>query len=318
MVFSLREFLSINFLFYSLSFASAVVLVTAHNLYLKKYSVKLEFTVLLISYTLVSLISNLILGPKILLLFPLTLGLIILFVSRHLFADYSLVGRYFFISNFLLILSGLLWSAWFVLEIPISTTTRVLMLLCAPLVVFTLPSGLMQFLEQFEILCRKNWIRPRLPFPITPRDHYPKVSLHVPTYAEPPELVIETLNILSKVLIGYFDDPKIGFVQTPHDYRDWEDNAYLRMCYFEYKIFFHTTLVSCNERDAAITVGTMCLIRRKALEETSGWVEWCATEDSELAIRIHAIGYSSVFVTTTFGRGLIPETFSGYKKQRYR
>ena len=398
MIFSLREFLSINFLFYSLSFASAVVLITAHNLYLKKYSVKLDFTVLLISYTLVSLISNLILGPKILLLFPLTLGLIILFVSRHLFADYSLVGRYFFISNFLFILSYLLWSAWFVLEIPISTTTRVLMLLSAPLIVFILPSGLMQFLEQFDILCRKNWIRPRLPFPITPRDYYPKVSLHVPTYAEPPELVIDTLNILSKidypnfevllidnntkdenlwkpvqaycqrlgsrfrffhinnlpgakagalnftlaqtapdaeligvidsdyhadpnflkVLIGYFDDPKIGFVQTPHDYRDWEDNAYLRMCYFEYKIFFHTTMVSCNERDAAITVGTMCLIRRKALEETNGWVEWCATEDSELAIRIHAIGYSSVFITTTFGRGLIPETFSGYKKQRFR
>ncbi len=398
MVSNLSELLTINLLFYSLLFASAVVLVAAHNLYLKKYSVKVELTVLLIGLTLVYLISILILGPKILLLLPLTLVLIILLVSRHLFADYSLVGRYFLISNFLLILSGLLWSAWFVLEIPISTTTRLLMLLSAPIIVFTLPTGLIQFFEEFEILCRKNWIRPRLPLPITPRDYYPKVSLHVPTYAEPPELVIETLNILSKIdypklevllvdnntkdenlwkpvqahcqklgnrfrflhidnlpgakagalnfaltqtapdvsligvidsdyhaqpdflkaLIGYFDDPKIGFVQTPHDYRDWEDNAYLRMCYFEYKIFFHTTMVSLNERDAAITVGTMCLIRRKALEETGGWVEWCATEDSELAIRIHAVGYSSVYTTTTFGRGLIPETFYGYKKQRFR
>jgi cellulose synthase/poly-beta-1,6-N-acetylglucosamine synthase-like glycosyltransferase len=119
-------------------------------------------------------------------------------------------------------------------------------------------------------------------------------------------------------LVGYFDDPKIGFVQTPHDYRDWENSIYQRMCYWEYKYFFETTMPSLNERDSALTVGTMCLIRRKALEEAGGWAEWCATEDSELSIRIHALGYSSVYTNKTFGRGLIPETFSGYKKQRFR
>ena len=90
------------------------------------------------------------------------------------------------------------------------------------------------------------------------------------------------------------------------------------MCYWEYKYFFHTNLVSLNERDAALTVGTMCLIRRQALEEVGGWAEWCLTEDSELAIRIHALGYFSIYLTETFGRGLIPETFAGYKKQRHR
>ncbi|HSE83876.1 MAG TPA: glycosyltransferase family 2 protein, partial [Thermodesulfobacteriota bacterium] len=119
-------------------------------------------------------------------------------------------------------------------------------------------------------------------------------------------------------LVGYFEDPKIGFVQTPHDYREWEDSTYLRMCYWEYKFFFETTMLSLNERDSALTVGTMCLIRRKALEEAGGWAEWCATEDSELSIRIHALGYSSVYTSDTYGRGLIPETFEGYKKQRFR
>jgi hypothetical protein len=119
-------------------------------------------------------------------------------------------------------------------------------------------------------------------------------------------------------LIGHFDDPRMGFVQTPHDYRGWEASPYLRACYWEYKYFFHTILVSRNERDAAITVGTMCLIRRKALEEAGGWAEWCVTEDSELAIRIHALGYAAVYLTESFGRGLIPETFLGYKRQRFR
>ena len=75
---------------------------------------------------------------------------------------------------------------------------------------------------------------------------------------------------------------------------------------------------SWNERGAAIPVGTMSLIRRRALEEAGGWSEWCLTEDSELAPRIHARGYSSVYVGETFGRGLIPETFAGYAKQRRR
>lgn len=119
-------------------------------------------------------------------------------------------------------------------------------------------------------------------------------------------------------LVGYFDDPKTGFVQTPHDYREWQHSRYLRMCYWEYRFFFETEMVSLNEQDAAITVGTMCLIRRKTLEEVGGWAEWCATEDSELAIRIHAAGYSGIYLNTTFGRGLIPETFSGYKRQRFR
>ncbi len=62
----------------------------------------------------------------------------------------------------------------------------------------------------------------------------------------------------------------------------------------------------------------MSLIRRRALEEAGGWAEWCLTEDSELAIRIHAAGYDSVYLPQPYGRGLIPETFADYRKQRFR
>ncbi len=119
-------------------------------------------------------------------------------------------------------------------------------------------------------------------------------------------------------LVGHFEDPEMGFVQTPHAYRDWHHSRYQRMCAWEYAFFFRTTMRSLNERGAALTVGTMCVIRRRALEDAGGWAEWCLTEDSELAIRIHALGYTSVYLTEVFGRGLIPETFAGYKKQRFR
>ena len=331
-------------------------------------------------------------------LVPLATGLVVAILVSWILQNFTVAGRLLVASVVLLTLVGVAWGTWFIATLPISTLTRTLMFAGIPLLIIFLPSKLILTLEDWEVLCRKNWLRPREPLPVTPRDRYPKVSLHVPAYSEPPEIVIETLNVLSRLrypnfevlvidnntkdpslwqpveahcrrlgerfrffhleqwpgakagalnfalgqtapdaevvgvidadyhaepdflsaLVGHFDDPRIGFVQSPHDYRGWKESLYQRMCYWEYKIFYWTTMVSYNERDAALTVGTMCLIRRAALEEAGGWAEWCVTEDSELAIRIHALGYSSVYVTKTFGRGLISETFSGYKRQHFR
>jgi len=117
---------------------------------------------------------------------------------------------------------------------------------------------------------------------------------------------------------AYFADSRVGFVQCPHAYRDYGGSALGRWANWEYAVFFATGMVSLDEARAGITVGTMSLIRRAALERAGGWATWCLTEDSELAIRIHALGYQSVYLTDPYGRGLIPETFGGYRRQRYR
>lgn len=119
-------------------------------------------------------------------------------------------------------------------------------------------------------------------------------------------------------LVGFFDDPKVGFVQSCQDYRDWKYNAYQTACYFEYDPHFKLELSGQNEWDMAYTIGTTCLIRRKALEEIGGWAEWCLTEDSEVAVRLHALGYAGYYLKDAFGYGLIPETFENYKQQRFR
>lgn len=119
-------------------------------------------------------------------------------------------------------------------------------------------------------------------------------------------------------LVGFFDDPKIGFVQSCQDYRDWQDNAYQSACYYEYETHFKLELFGQNEFDVTYTIGTLCLIRRKALEDAGGWAEWCLTEDSEVAVRMHALGYAGYYLRDSFGSGLIPETFESYKQQRFR
>src|SRR5262249_43805505 len=107
-------------------------------------------------------------------------------------------------------------------------------------------------------------------------------------------------------LIPFFSDPKTGFVQTPHDYRDWQNQTFVRSCYWEYRPFYYLEMPGLNQWDASRTIGTMCLVRRRVLDEIGGWSETCLTEDSELSVRIHAHGYVGHYIGESFGRGLVP------------
>lgn len=119
-------------------------------------------------------------------------------------------------------------------------------------------------------------------------------------------------------VVGHFDDDHVAFVQTPQDYRDWSLNIFFRVCNWEYWQVFAVSMVLRNRRNAILMHGTMSLVRRDAVERAGGWAEWCLTEDSELGLRLHALGYSSIYVSKTYGRGLVPFTYRDYKRQRRR
>ncbi len=51
--------------------------------------------------------------------------------------------------------------------------------------------------EILDVLCRIRWRRVADPQPTT--DWFPRVSLHVPAYNEPPEMVVETLDALARL-----------------------------------------------------------------------------------------------------------------------
>ncbi|MGH2857325.1 MAG: glycosyltransferase [Solirubrobacteraceae bacterium] len=115
-----------------------------------------------------------------------------------------------------------------------------------------------------------------------------------------------------------FADPKVGFIQAPQDYRDWQSAPFYRRLYYSYKYFFAVSQPSRNERDGAIFAGTMGLIRSRALEAVGGWDEWCITEDAELSLRLLRAGWSGLHVDRSFGRGIMPLTFEALKGQRFR
>jgi cellulose synthase/poly-beta-1,6-N-acetylglucosamine synthase-like glycosyltransferase len=118
--------------------------------------------------------------------------------------------------------------------------------------------------------------------------------------------------------VGHFADPKVAFVQTPQNYRDWADDEYLRGLFYSYEYFFEITMPARAHRNAIIFAGTMGLIRRSAFEEIGGWNQEVVTEDAEASLRMLERGYSGIFVPRAFGSGLMPLTFDGLKKQRFR
>ena len=64
--------------------------------------------------------------------------------------------------------------------------------------------------------------------------------------------------------------------------------------------------------------GTMTMVRRSVLEQVGGWGEWCITEDAELGLRVFEHGYEAMYTPCSFGKGLIPDNFLNFKKQRFR
>lgn len=257
--------------------------------------------------------------------------------------------------------------------------------------------ALTHMFENIDVSCRVHW-HSRIDRVNPAPGFLPMVSLHLPTYDEPPEVVEETLRALalldypayevlvvdnntpeektwrpieelcqelgprfhfihlenwpgfksgalnfaltqtspSAELIGVIDadyqvnplflqelvpaftDPQVAFIQAPQDYRGFEPGSFSEAMYYSYEYFFKVPMPVRNERNAIIFSGTMGLIRKSVLQEIGGWSEWCVTEDAEASLRVLKRGYKSLYFHRSLGRGLMPCTFAGLKKQRFR
>src|SRR5256886_6728655 len=119
-------------------------------------------------------------------------------------------------------------------------------------------------------------------------------------------------------VVGHFADSKVAFVQTPQNYRDWTSDQYRRGVYYSYQYCFEITMPCRAHRNAIIFAGTMGLIRRSALEDVGGWNPDIVTEDAEASLRMLAHGHVGIYVPKPYGHGLMPLSFDGLKKQRFR
>jgi exo-beta-1,3-glucanase (GH17 family)/cellulose synthase/poly-beta-1,6-N-acetylglucosamine synthase-like glycosyltransferase len=121
-----------------------------------------------------------------------------------------------------------------------------------------------------------------------------------------------------RCMVPQFANPRVGFVQSPQDYHDNDGSFFKRLMFWEYAGFFHLGMVNRNERNAIIQHGTMTLIRRSALARSGDWAEWTITEDAELGLRLFREGWEAVYSPRSFGKGVMPDDFAAFRKQRFR
>jgi exo-beta-1,3-glucanase (GH17 family)/cellulose synthase/poly-beta-1,6-N-acetylglucosamine synthase-like glycosyltransferase len=121
-----------------------------------------------------------------------------------------------------------------------------------------------------------------------------------------------------RCMVPQFANPRVGIVQSPQDYHDNDGSFFKRLMFWEYAGFFHLGMVNRNERNAIIQHGTMSLVRRSALEQGGDWSEWTITEDAELGLRLFRAGWEAVYSPRSFGKGVMPDDFAAFRKQRFR
>ncbi|TFV34697.1 glycosyltransferase [Bradyrhizobium frederickii] len=121
-----------------------------------------------------------------------------------------------------------------------------------------------------------------------------------------------------KDLVPAFADPRVGLVQAPQEHRDGDLSIMHYIMNGEYAGFFDIGMVQRNELNAVIVHGTMCLIRRAAMDMAGGWSSDTICEDSDLGLAIQELGWTTHYTNTRYGAGLLPDTYEAFKKQRHR
>jgi cellulose synthase/poly-beta-1,6-N-acetylglucosamine synthase-like glycosyltransferase len=119
-------------------------------------------------------------------------------------------------------------------------------------------------------------------------------------------------------LVPGFADPAVGLIQAPQDHRDGKRSFLHSAMNAEYAGFFDIGMVERNEVNAVIVHGTMCLIRRAALEAAGGWSSDTICEDSDLGLSIMEQGWRALYTNRRYGWGLLPQDYLAFRTQRAR
>ncbi|MBP0623234.1 glycosyltransferase [Cupriavidus consociatus] len=121
--------------------------------------------------------------------------------------------------------------------------------------------------------------------------------------------------------LGYFQDERVAFVQTPQDFFNIDSfNHRLgkKRVWDEQALFFKIIQRGKDALNAAFFCGSCAVIRRSAVARIGGFATETVTEDVHTAIRMHKLGYQSVYHAESLAFGLAPHSIDTYLKQRMR
>lgn len=118
-------------------------------------------------------------------------------------------------------------------------------------------------------------------------------------------------------VLGYFDDPGVGYVQTPQAYYNQHESFIARGAAEETYAFYSVIQMAYYAIGQPIVTGSHNVHRVSALREVGGFA---AHEADDLLITLHyrAAGWRGVYVPRILARGLTPVDWSTYLNQQLR
>lgn len=123
-------------------------------------------------------------------------------------------------------------------------------------------------------------------------------------------------NFLSSVL-GYFEDPHIGYVQSPQAYYNQKASFIARGAAEETYAYYSSVQMASYAMDYPIIIGSHNTHRVTALKQVGGFAPHDA-DDLLITLLYRDRGWKGVYVPEILARGLTPVDWNGYLTQQRR
>jgi len=123
-------------------------------------------------------------------------------------------------------------------------------------------------------------------------------------------------NFLHEI-IPYFNDEKVGFVQTVQAYYNIKESFVAKGAAEQTYHFYGPIMMTMNSYGTVNAIGANCIFRRKALDSIGGHAPGLS-EDMHTAMRLYAKGWKSVYVPKIYTKGLAPSSITAYFKQQLK
>ena len=118
--------------------------------------------------------------------------------------------------------------------------------------------------------------------------------------------------------VGYFDDPDVAVVQTPHDFSNQDSFQHFATGKHDQSMFFEVILPGKDTHNGVFWCGSAAVIRRAALLEVGGVATETIAEDFHTTIKMHGRGWKTRYHGETLVQGLAPHDLSSFLLQRDR
>jgi cellulose synthase (UDP-forming) len=119
-------------------------------------------------------------------------------------------------------------------------------------------------------------------------------------------------------MVGYFDDERMGLVQSPHDFFNHDSVQHYVVGRHEQSLFYRVVCPGKARQGAAYWCGSAALMRREALLDIGGVATETIAEDFHTTIRMLRHGWKSHYHDEVLVQGLAPHDLDGYLLQRDR